>query len=455
MSAEPLDIAWILFAAALVFLMQAGFTALESGLVRTKNSINVAGKNFADFCLAAAIFWLFGFALMFGGGGWLIGDSHFLFDSDSPYLLAFFIFQLGFLATAVTITSGAVAERMRFLSYLIVAVVVAALIYPIFGHWVWGSFSELGPDGWLQDLGFLDFAGSTVVHSVGGWIALAAVLILGPRLGRFGKTAIPIRGHDLPMTTVGVFILWFGWFGFNGGSTLGFTAEVPSVIVNTVLSAVFGGVVALLLSWRLDGNPDIPTVMNGSLAGLVGITASANIMETWSAVVVGAIAGLVMYGVTKLLERLEIDDAVGAVPVHLAAGIWGTLAVALLAGADTWGTGHTRIEQLGVQLLGIGACFIWAFGLGFTILKLINRRIPLRIGPEGERVGLNVSEHGASTEILDLLTEMDGQRSRGDFSQAVHVEPHTEVGQIAEQYNNVLADINEESARREAAVAAL
>lgn len=456
MTAELLDIAWILVASGLVLLMQAGFTALESGLVRTKNSINVASKNFADFCVAAAIFWSFGFALMFGvGGGGLLGSSEFLFDTDEPWLMAFFLFQLGFVGAAVTITSGAVAERMHFVGYLIVAAIVGALIYPVFGHWAWGSAAGLASDGWLEGIGFVDFAGSTVVHSVGGWIALAAILILGPRIGRFGVGSVPIRGHDLPMTTVGVFLLWVGWFGFNGGSTLALTDEVPGIIVNTTISAAFGGLAALGLSWAWFGRPDIATIMNGALAGLVGITASANIMDTWAAVVIGLVAGGVMVGATALLERFEIDDAVGAVPVHLAAGIWGTLAVALLADSGSWGTGNGRLEQLGAQLAGIGACFAWAFGLGFALLWLVNRWVPFRIDEEGERIGLNVSEHGASTEILDLLTEMDDQRAQGDFSRPVSVEPHTEVGQIARQYNRVLDAINTESSRREAAAAAL
>src|SRR5262245_48884885 len=224
---EPVDIAWILVCAALVMFMQAGFTALESGLVRSKNSINVAIKNFANFLIAASLFWLFGFGLMFGAdGGGVVGTSSFAFDSDSAFLSAFFVFQLGFIGTATTLISGAVAERMRFAGYLVLALFVAAVTYPVFGHWAWGSGVLIGDargDGWLKELGFVDFAGSTVVHSVGGWFALAAIIILGPRIGRFGKNAVPIRGHDLPLTTVGVFVLWVGWFGFNGGSTLALT----------------------------------------------------------------------------------------------------------------------------------------------------------------------------------------------------------------------------------------
>ncbi len=456
-TAELLDIAWILVCAALVMLMQAGFSCLESGLVRTKNSINVAAKNFADFCLSSVLFWLFGFALMFGAtaGGW-IGTSGFLFgDTGNPWLMAFFIFQLGFCGTATTIVSGAVAERMRFSGYLVVAAIISAVIYPVIGHWVWGSAAGAAPGGWLEQMGFIDFAGSTVVHSVGGWIALAAIIIIGPRSGRFGKNAVPIHGHDLPMVTLGVFLLWFGWFGFNGGSTLGLTPEVPTIVVNTTVSGAFGGLVALALAWRLGGRPDVAMIMNGSLAGLVGITASAHIMTPAAAAAIGSIAAVVMYAVATLLERLEIDDVVGAVPVHLAAGIWGTLAVAIFGDPASWGSGLSRWEQLGVQATGVGAAFVWAFGVGFALLWLINRWLPLRIDPEGERIGLNVAEHGASTEILDLLNEMDDQRKAGDFSQPVSVEPNTEIGQIAQQYNRVLADINAEQRQREAVTEAL
>jgi ammonium transporter len=444
-SVEATDIAWLLFASALVLLMQAGFTALESGLVRSKNSVNVAIKNFANFLVAASLFWLFGFGLMFGSDeGGVVGASSFFFDSDRAFLAAFFVFQLGFIGTATTLMSGAVAERMRFGGYLVLATFVAAVTYPVFGHWAWGDAGLTGngdSDGWLKDLGFVDFAGSTVVHSIGGWVALAAIIILGPRIGRFGAGAMPIRGHDLPVTTLGVFILWVGWYGFNGGSTFGLTADVPGVIVNTTLAATFGGLVGMTLTWLLDRRPDVVTIMNGSLAGLVGITASANLMSPWKAALIGGVAAVVMQAVTLGLERLSIDDAVGAVPVHLGAGIWGTLAVGLLGDVDSFPVASSRIEQIGIQLVGIGVAFVWAFGVGFLVLSLINRRFPFRIGPEGELAGLNVAEHGASTEIGDLLSDMDEHRRSGDFARPVRVEPHTEVGQIAAEYNRVLAAI--------------
>jgi ammonium transporter len=427
--------------------MQAGFTALESGLVRSKNSINVAIKNFANFLIAASLFWLFGFGLMFGAdAGGVIGSSSLFFDSDSAFLMAFFVFQLGFIGTATTLMSGAVAERMRFGGYLVLAVFVAAVTYPVFGHWAWGDGAlpgaDEGSDGWLKELGFVDFAGSTAVHSLGGWVALAAIIVIGPRIGRFGAGAVPIRGHDLPVTTLGVFVLWVGWYGFNGGSTFALSQDVPSVILNTTLAATFGGLVGMTLTWILDPRPDVVTIMNGSLAGLVAVTASANVMSPWKAALIGAVGAIVMQLVTIALERMRIDDAVGAVPVHLGAGIWGTLAVALLGDVDSFPVATSRIDQLGVQLLGIGVCFAWAFGLGYVVLSLVNRRFPLRIDREGEIAGLNIAEHGASTEIGDLLANMDEQRRSGDFGRPIPVEPHTEVGQIAAQYNRVLATIS-------------
>jgi ammonium transporter len=441
--ADPVDIAWLLVAAALVLFMQVGFTALESGLVRSKNSINVAIKNFANFLVAASLFWLFGFGLMFGRSAReLIGSSSFLFDSNSSFLVAFFVFQLGFIGTATTLISGAVAERMRFGSYVALTIFVAAITYPVFGHWAWQDRTlQGGTGGWLRNLGFMDFAGSTVVHSVGGWVALAAILILGPRIGRFGPGAVPIRGHDLPLTTVGVFILWVGWYGFNGGSTFGMTPDVPEIILNTTIAAAFGGVVGMALTWRLDERPDVTTIMNAALAGLVGITASANIMEPWQAAVIGGVAAVVMKAAAALLERLEIDDAVGAVPVHLAAGIWGTLAVAFLGDVNAFPEASGRLEQLGIQLVGVGTCCAWAFGVSYVVLTLIDRVVPFRVDPEGELAGLNIAEHGATTEIADLLYDMDEQRRSGDFARPIRVEPHTEVGQIAAEYNRVLETI--------------
>jgi Amt family ammonium transporter len=255
---ESLDVVWVLICAALVLMMQAGFCCLESGMVRAKNSINVAMKNFVDFCASATMFWLFGFALMFGvsAGGW-IGVDGFFFEHTAPWLTAFFTFQMFFCSTATTIVSGAVAERMRFSGYLVIAVILSGLIYPVFGHWAWGGATSGTKVGWLAELGFLDFAGATVVHSVGGWVALAAVIVIGPRIGRFVKGYPPIIGHNLSITAVGVFILWIGWLGFNGGSLLGFNDRVPAVLMNTMLAGAAGGICTLILSFVWHGEPRV------------------------------------------------------------------------------------------------------------------------------------------------------------------------------------------------------
>lgn len=448
----PLDIAWLLLCAFLVFLMQAGFLCLESGLVRAKNSINVAVKNLMDLCLSALVYWLFGYALMFGASlGGLIGGDNFLFDGkDSPWLMSFFLFQAMFCSTAATIVSGAVAERMRFLAYGLTAVMLSALIYPVTGHWAWGGAAEGVPNGWLAELGFVDFAGSTVVHSVGGWTALVAVLMLGPRNGRYSAEGTrAIAGGNLPLAALGVILLWFGWFGFNGGSTFALNAEVPLVLFNTFLSGASGGIGGLLYSYLRRGYPVVMDLQNGVIAGLVGITASCHLQAPGFAALIGLIAGILAAAGSAWLDRRRIDDAVGAIPAHLFAGIWGTLAVALFAPATAFSVTGGRLEQLAVQSLGILTIGLYSFGISFAALWLINRFYPLRVSAEEERLGLNVAEHGASTEILDLLGEMEQQRRRGDFSQPVTCEPHTEVGQIARQYNHVLSRVNDEIHRRE------
>ena len=344
---------WLLTCTALVFLMQAGFCCLETGLVRAKNSINVAIKNLVDFCVAGLLFWCFGYAVIFGVfPHGVSGTTGFLFDASAgPFATTFFLFQLTFCGAAATVVSGAVAERMKFSGYLVVTVLVSAVIYPLFGHWAWGG-APAGRDGWLGRLGFVDFAGSTVVHSTGGWVALAACLVVGPRTGRFNAERRNFLGHNLPVSALGVFLLWLGWFGFNGGSALAFGADVPVIILNTVLAGMAGGLTALVISWSLRQHPDALQAMNGVLAGLVGITASCHVVSAASAVCIGAIAGAISFGGCVVIARWKIDDVVGAVPVHGFCGVWGTVAVALFADSFSLGTGLTRWEQLLVQLLG-------------------------------------------------------------------------------------------------------
>ena len=455
---NELNIAWTLLCAFLVFIMQAGFLCLETGLVRAKNSINVAVKNVIDLCLSGAIFWLFGYALMFGQThGGIFGSNGFLFNgTHSTVLMTFFIFQAMFCSTSATIVSGAVAERMRFFAYCLTVLMMSALIYPITGHWAWGGVVQGEPQGWLTQQGFIDFAGSTVVHSVGGWVSLAAVLLLGPRHGRFDPARkSPIQGSNLPMAALGVFLLWFGWFGFNGGSTLALNDKVPLILLNTFLAGACGGIAAMLYSFFHRGYLGVADMINGILGGLVGITASCHLQLPALAVLIGGVAGLIVVLGSEWLERWRIDDAVGAIPVHLFAGIWGTLAVALFAPPESFAIAGDRGQQMMVQLLGILAIGGYAFAISFTALWLINRFYPLRVDAEAERVGLNIAEHAASTEIIDLLTEMEDHRRRGDFSQPVTVEPHTEVGQIAQQYNHVLQRVNEEIHQREDLLRAL
>ncbi len=452
---QLLNITWMLLCAALVMLMQGGFCFLESGMSRAKNSINVAIKNLVDFCVASAVFWIFGFGLMFGAtkDGWIGTDLFFFDETASPWMLAFFLFQMVFCGTATTIISGAVAERMRFRAYLVVSFFVSGLIYPIFGHWAWNGALNGQATGWLNSRGFIDFAGSTVVHSIGGWVALAAVLVIGPRIGRFDPTAPKIQGHNLPMATLGVFLLWFGWFGFNGGSTLAITDSIPLILVNTNIAAAFGAIAALVLAWAIERKPDVGHVLNGTVAGLVAITASCHIMSPLSAALIGAIGGLICSGLTYLLPKLKIDDVIGAFPVHAGAGVWGTLAVALFADTAKFGTGLSRWDQFTIQLEGVSACFLWAFGGSFVVMYVGHKLFNLRVCEEDERIGLNISEHGASTELLDLLSEMHRHRSDGNFAQEVHVEPHTEVGQIAAEYNLVLDKVRGEIENREYAEA--
>ena len=429
--------------------MQPGFMCLESGLTRSKNSINVAIKNLTDFAISVMVFWGFGFAVMFGAtqAGW-IGASHFVPElADSSRLAAFFLFQAMFCGTATTIVSGAVSERVRYSLYLLICLMISGLIYPLYGHWAWNGIEELGAgagiSGWLGSLGFADFAGSTVVHSVGGWVALAALLVIGPRTGRYGPDgkANEINGSDLPLSVLGCMLLWLGWMGFNGGSTLSFDDQSPRIIVQTILAGTTGLLSAGILGWYYNKMPRVETMINGSLAGLVSITAGCNVMSTPSAALIGAIGGAVMLLATNLMNRWHIDDGVDAVAIHGACGAWGTLSVALFGQLDVLGTGLSRYAQLGVQLLGVGVGFVWAFGVSYILLSLLNRITPLRVTVEEEELGLNVSEHGAKTEVYDLFQVMDQQARTQDFSLRVPEEPFTEVGKIARRYNQVMATV--------------
>jgi Amt family ammonium transporter len=444
-----IDNLWLIISALFVFCMQAGFLCLESGRTRSKNNINVAAKNIIDFILSASIFWLFGFGFMFGDSLMgVIGFSEFLFNSDhTPFEFSFFLFQLMFCGTAATLTSGAVAERMTFIGYAYITVILSAVIYPIIGHWAWASLLNNQNTGWLESFGFIDFAGSTVVHSVGGWIALAAILVIGPRTGRFAKGQLFPSGSNIPMAAFGVFLIWFGWFGFNGGSTLTFDGSVPKILLNTMLAAVWGGLAATFISYYRDKYFNISATLNGIIAGLVSVTAACHIIEPVEAAVIAILGSIIMYYGSLWIKKLEIDDALDVVPAHLFAGIWGTLAVAFF--------GDTKLsfsEQFFAQSIGVVVIGFYSFTISFGLIKIINFYSPLRVSFKDENKGLNITEHKASTELIELLANMEHQQNKGDFTTPVKEEPFTEVGQIASKYNQVIKRVSSEMTSRDDAI---
>lgn len=446
---ELLDILWILLCAGFVFLMQGGFLCLESGVTRTKNSVNVAFKNIVDFGLSVLLYWALSYGLMFGdsAGGW-IGFSGFFYHitgEGAPFQYSVFIFQAMFCATGATIISGATAERLRFYSYLIITAVFSILVYPFIGHWVWATDLLGEPAGWLAQQGFVDFAGSSVVHSAGGWVSLAILLLVGPRTGRFDPQWKPVTipGSNMPLAMLGTTLLVFGWFGFNGGSALSFTDGVPLILMNTLMGAVSGMGAVLLLMPITKDLPDPGLVMNGAIAGLVAVTANCHVTGPFAAVLIGGTGGAIMLGTMKLLERLRIDDAVGAIPAHLAPGIWGTVAVAFFATPELMGVESIdRGALFGAQLMGVVTIGLWAFGLSYLLFYLLQKVVPFRVSTDSEAQGLNVSEHGVRTETLFLLQDMERHAATGDLSDRVSVEPFTEVGQIARQYNKVIDSLD-------------
>jgi len=400
-----LDNIWVLVAAILVIFMQAGFALVESGLTRSKNVANIMMKNLMDFSAGVLAFGAFGFAIAFGAGnnfsgteGWFLNTS--VFDEGyfgSLSLPTFFIFQVAFAATAATIVSGAMAERTKFKSYFVYSFVITALIYPLVVHWTWGG-------GWLSQLAtpFSDFAGSTVVHSVGGWAALMGALILGPRIGKYrnGKpTAIP--GHSIPFAIIGVFILFIGWFGFNPGSELAADAAVSSIALTTLIAGAAGGVAATFTVWLKSGYPDVAMAGNGVLAGLVGITAGCAAVSPWGAFIIGALAGIIVVASVLIIDRVGVDDPVGAISVHGVCGAFGTIMVGLLAtdGGLFYGGGT---DQLISQVIGVVAVFAFIVVTTGALFMLLKVTIGLRVPAEEEIEGLDVVEHGAPGYGFDV-----------------------------------------------------
>lgn len=391
---EPADNLWVLIAALLVFGMNLGFACLETGLTRAKNATNVLFKNTVTPLISLLIFGLAGYGIMFPGelfSGDLIGFGGFGIGTNdlNPYGISTwltFLFQAMFAATAVTIVSGAVAERIKLKSYLIFSVLMAVFIYPVVGMWVWG-------DGWLAHFmtPFHDFAGSTVVHSVGGWAALAGIIMVGPRFGKYvGTRILPVQGHNLTLATIGVFVLWLGWFGFNGGSVgSADPVKVASVLVNTCFSTSASGLSAMLTSWVMTSKPDHTMMLNGILAGLVAVTASADLVSPPEAILIGAIGGILVVFSVLFIDQRRLDDPVGAVSVHLINGIWGTVAVGLFGSLAGW-------NQFGVQLTGILVTGMYAFGLSLLFFFMIRKVVGLRVSVSDEFEGMDLKEHGMS-----------------------------------------------------------
>ncbi|MFH2060959.1 MAG: ammonium transporter [Pseudomonadota bacterium] len=387
------DYVWTLVAAMFVFFMQAGFAMVEAGFTRAKNAVNIMMKNLMDFSIGTIVYFVVGFGLMFGASktGWFGTTGFFLSDfsvDGDPWVLAFWMFQVVFAATAATIVSGAMAERTKFSGYLLYSIFITALIYPVFGSWAWGSL--FNGSGWLEGLGFIDFAGSTVVHSVGGWAALAGTIVLGPRIGKYtsdGKVK-PILGHNIPLAAIGVFVLWLGWFGFNPGSTTAANKDIAMIFVNTNLSAAAGAIMAMITSWIKFGKPEADMSLNGALAGLVGITAGCANVTPSSAIIIGAIAGIIVVFSVVFFDKIRIDDPVGAVSVHGVCGAWGTLAAGL------FNIGGATMKILSVQVIGIAACFLWVFPVAFILFKIVDKTIGLRVTKEEEMEGLDSVEHG-------------------------------------------------------------
>jgi Amt family ammonium transporter len=389
---------WVLMTGALVFFMQAGFALVEAGFTRSKNTTNILFKNLMDFCIGTIVFWAIGYGIMFGAGNGFFGKFELFSKTDHGAALgipnmAFFFFQLVFAATAATIVSGAMAERTKFTSYLIYSAIISTFIYPISGHWIWGG-------GWLAQMGMHDFAGSTVVHSVGGWLALTGAFVLGPRIGKYKNGKInAIPGHSITLGTLGVFILWIGWFGFNPGSTLSLSNPelVANIFVTTNGAAAAGGIATLIVTWLRYGKPGLGMTLNGVLAGLVAITAGCDTVTPGGAIIIGAGAGIIVVFAVELFDRIfKIDDPVGAVSVHAINGAFGTIMVGLFAKGDGisglfYGGGTSLLVT---QIIGVAAVAAWTIACGLVLFYALKHTVGLRVSKKEEENGLDYYEHG-------------------------------------------------------------
>lgn len=404
-----IDTLWVLLAAMLVFFMNLGFASVESGFARSKNTVNILSKNFIVFAISSMGYLLLGWGLMFGGDNPIVGtkglwiltgtldESIYTLGANVPFW-AKFVFQLVFCGTAATIVSGAVAERVKYISFIIFSFVLTLAIYPIVGHWIWGG-------GFLSSMGFQDFAGSTVVHSVGGWAALAGVIVLGPRFGKYDNNgnAKAIPGHNMSLATIGLFVLWLGWFGFNPGSTMSMSdpAAVAHIFMTTNTSAIAAVITSTIVSWLFIGKPDLGMTINGCLAGLVAVTAGCAYVDVFGSLIIGSIAGILVVFAVVFFDKLKLDDPVGATSVHLANGVFGTICVGLFAKEGVTALSATSglfygggFTLLGTQIIGILAVTVFVFPASLLVWYLIKKTLGIRVSLEEEVSGLDVGEHG-------------------------------------------------------------
>lgn len=450
-----IDTFWVLVAAVLVFFMNLGFASVEAGMARSKNTVNILSKNFIVFAVSSLGFMLLGWGLMFGGDNGLIGTEHLFIlgssdvsfyndtlTSNVPFWGKFF-FQLVFCGTAATIVSGAVAERIKYVSFILFSFVLTLIIYPIVGHWVWGG-------GWLADLGFLDFAGDTVVHSLGGWAALAGAIILGPRIGKYGKDGKPkaIPGHNMSLAVIGLFVLWLGWFGFNPGSTMSFQnpSDVMHILMMTNTSAIMAVLTSTITSWIFIGKPDLGMTINGCLAGLVAITGGCAYISITDSMIIGALAGILVVFLVLFFDRVKVDDPVGATSVHLGCGVFGTICVGLFAQEGVTSLSATNglfygggFGPLGIQLLGILAVGAFVFVSTYVIWWILKKTVGIRVSREEEIAGLDIGEHGnyaypdfmPAVENIDYDLEAESE-TLGDLpvSQTIPVKDRTQSSLI-------------------------
>ncbi|MCI4666432.1 MAG: methyl-accepting chemotaxis protein, partial [Neomegalonema sp.] len=454
-SAQPLDIMWVMMATCLVFMMQIGFLMIEAGAGRSKNAISVAFRNVIDLMICAVVFVFVGFAVMFGESAWGLiglGGGAATIANLTPAAAAFLLFNTAFCATAATILSGATAERLSLRAFAPTVFFIALILYPIFGHWVWGS--ALNPENkpLLASLGFYDFAGATVVHSIGAWCALAAVIIVGPREGRYPKVGAGVRmlnGHSKILSGLGALFLIIGWFGFNGGSTFAFSGNVPTVLLNTLVAAACATIVSGLMNYRRFAHFHPDRLFTAIIAGLVAVTASANILPLWGAALIGGSGAFFCSLANRMLVRRGVDDVVGAVASHGIAGAWGSIAFVFFAPEASLPLG-SMWAQLGVQCVGVGVAFVWSFGLSWLWFKGLNAVQPIRVSAEEERAGLNLTDHGVSAG-LDRVSSSVKELTVGgaDLSLRIDIEPGDESYELATNFNKLMAQLEaKEIARR-------